>query len=623
MSVQAAVARAPERHAAEATDQEFWAQDPIIYQILRESQTLEEGRQALFDYLKGLEWRYRRGEVDLHKLEWATAMEGLKVFTNLISPRNEAIAGFSTLEPLWRLARDEEGGGETLDEGFVEEFSHLFKAINGRAGLSQGWLGSILAAQGIETVDFKAIQGRAAATARSNYLDRVAEEVLKRVGRYPTGLDPEIIEKRERNRQKILDHFGATLDDWYDKGWQLTHILRGMEGLEHLEKLVPLTEEDVQAIGLAIQYHIPFGVTPYYLSLFDFETADRGEDYQVRSQVIPPMHYVRKMLEHRDDRGYYFDFMGEHDTSPCELVTRRYATVAIIKPYDTCPQICVYCQRNWEITGPMMAEGMPTREEIESALDWFATHPAMKDILLTGGDPLALSDGWVKRLMDRLSEMEHLINIRWATRIPVTMPMRVTDDLARLIGSYIEPGCRNVCFVTHIESAYEITPDLAEAVRKLRENGIYVYNQQVFTVETSRRFQSVASRIAMKRVGVDPYYLFYPKGKEEHKDYLTPVARLWQERKEEARLLSGLFRTDEPVFNVPRLGKNHIRAWQDRELLAIRPDGRRVYLFHPWEKGIAPVEPYTYTDVSIHGYLKELERRGEDPAEYETIWYYY
>ena len=623
MSIQVAVPRHLEVSAAEATVRELWAQDPIIYRILRESQTLEEGRQALFNYLKDLEWHYRRDGVDLHKLEWATAMEGLRVFEDLISPRNEAIAGFSTLEHLWRLAREEERVGETLDEGFIEEFKHLFKAINGRAGLSQGWLGPILAAQGVETVDFKAIQGRAAAAARSNYLDRVAEEVFKRVRRYPSGLDPEITEKRKRNRQKILDYFGATLDDWYDRGWQLKHLFKGEEGLERLKELVPLTEEDVEAIRLAVEYQIPFGITPYYLSLFDFERADRREDYQVRSQVIPSLHYVQQMAEHRVDREYYFDFMGEHDTAPTDLVTRRYAAIAILKGYDTCPQICVYCQRNWEITGPMMPGAMPTWEELENALQWFDAHPAMMDVLITGGDPLFLGDGMIKHLMDRLSQMEHVVDIRWGTRGLVTMPMRITDELAQMLGSYIEPGRRNVCVVTHIESAYEVTPDLAEAVSRLRRNGIYVYNQQVFTLETSRRFQTVATRIALKKVGVDPYYTFQPKGKEEHKDYLTPVARLWQERKEEARLLPGIFRTDEPVFNVPRLGKNHLRAWQDRELLAIRPDGRRVYLWHPWEKGITPVEPWVYTDVSIHGYLKELEKRGEDPAEYESIWYYY
>ena len=87
-------------------------------------------------------------------------------------------------------------------------------------------------------------------------------------------------------------------------------------------------------------------------------------------------------------------------------------------------------------------------------------------------------------------------------------------------------------------------------------------------------------------------------------------------------MLPGIFRTDEPVFNVPGLGKSHLRARQDRELIGIREDGRRVYLFHPWEKGIAPVSPWPYVDVSIADYLARLAALGDAPSDYESIWYY-
>ena len=449
------------------------------------------------------------------------------------------------------------------------------------------------------------------------------EKVQDFINRYPSGCDTAMIEDREKNRSKILKYFGATLEDWNDHMWQLKHIFHNMNHLEIIKNLVPLREEDLEAIKIAIENKIPFGITPYYLSLFDFSRSDRKHDYQVRSQVIPPFHYVNLMKKHRKERSYYFDFMGEHDTSPIELITRRYPMISILKPYDTCPQICVYCQRNWEITGPMMPEGIVSKEELDGALDWFSKNTSMRDVLITGGDPLALGDEKIKYIMDRLSQMEHVINIRWGTRTPVTVPMRVTDKLTKLIGSYIDPGRRNICIVTHIESSAEITPDLAKAIMRFRKQGIYVYNQLVYTLETSRRFQNVAARIAMKKVGVDPYYTFYPKGKEETKDYLVPVARLWQERKEEARLLPGQFRTDEPVFNVPRLGKNHIRAWQDRELIGMNHEGRRIYLWHPWEKGIASVEPYVYKDIPIRKYLQELKARGENIEEYKSIWYYY
>jgi len=601
----------------------LWKEDPAVYRILRESETLEMARRELYDYLKRLEWELRSGEVSVSPMDYATALQALHVFTNILSPRNEALAGFSSLRHLWRLARGESDGHVDVSPGFVEEFRHLLRAIHGRSGIGLGWLGRVLQEEGTEVVDFRRIQGRAAGKARSDYLDSVAKIVHAHVRRFPSGLDPEVIARRERNRQRILDYFGATLEQWRDYRWQLKHIFKGKKGLEHLQELVPLTSDDVEAIALALEHRVAFGITPYYLSLFDFESADRKSDAQVRSQVIPPLFYVQRMIEHRDDREYYFDFMGEHDTSPEELVTRRYPLIAIIKPFDTCPQICVYCQRNWEIAGPMEPAGVIPRPLLDKALDWFEQHTELRDVLVTGGDPLFLSDGRIKYIMDRLSAMEHVVHIRWGTRALVTMPMRVTEALADLLGSYIVPGRRNVSIVTHIEGAAEVTPELAQAADRLRRRGIYMYNQQVFTLETSRRFETVAARIAMKKVGVDPYYTFYPKGKEETRDYLVPLARVVQERKEEARLLPGTFRTDEPVFNVPRLGKNHVRAWQDRDLVAIRPDGRRMYLWHPWEKGITPTEPWVYTDSPIYEYLQELKALGENPADYESIWYYY
>jgi len=602
---------------------ELWRENSEIYKILKKSEDLGDARKNLFEFSKDLEWKYREGEEVLHKLEYATALEAIEVFNNLISFRNEKIAGFSTLNYLRGLTKDNQEITEEVSDGFLEEFIHLFKAMKGKAGISSGWLRPLLEKDGVKIVDFAKIKGREAGTFRSNYLDKLYEKVHGFINRYPSGCDDELIKERGENRKKILDYFGATIDDWNDYRWHLKHIFQDKEDLKHLQKLIPLADDDIKAIEIAIENKIPFGITPYYLSLFDFSRSDRKIDYQVRSQVIPPIHYVTLMKEHRKERAYYFDFMGEHDTSPKELVTRRYPMISILKPIDTCPQICVYCQRNWEITGPMMPEGMVGKKALDNALDWFAKNTSMRDVLITGGDPLALSNKRIEYIMDRLCQMEHVINIRWGTRTPVTVPMRITDKLAKLIGSYIKPGKRNICIVTHIESSAEVTPELAEAVMKFRRQGIYVYNQLVYTLETSRRFQNVAARLAMKKAGVDPYYTFYPKGKEETEDYLVPVARLWQERKEEARLLPGQFRTDEPVFNVPRLGKNHIRAWQDRELIGLNKEGQRIYLWHPWEKRIASVEPYVYKDLPIYKYLQELKTRGENIEEYKTIWYYY
>lgn len=456
---------------------------------------------------------------------------------------------------------------------------------------------------------------------RSNYLDQMAGRMDRYIDRYQSGLDPKMIAQRNENRKRILETLNSSEDEWLDWHWQFRHVFKSIEDLDTIKELINLEPKHERAVRMALVNHVPFGITPYYLHLMDPDPSD--QDYAVRRQVFPPMSYVENMMAHRKDRKWAFDFMKERDTSPVDLVTRRYPRVAIIKPYESCPQICVYCQRNWEITSPLMASALAPWEKIETALQWFSEHTAMMDVLLTGGDPLVMDDSLIDRILGIFSEMQHIRSIRVATRTPATVPQRITRDLVEILSKYHEFGKRSICIVTHFMHPYEVTPDAAEAIKKVKLAGIQVYNQQVFTFSNSRKFETSALRIALKQIGVDPYYTFNMKGKVEMEEYAVPIARILQERKEEARLLPGIFRTDEPVFNVPGLGKDHLRAWQNHELIAITPEGRRIYSFLPWEKNIVQVKPYTYTDVSISRYLQRLKERGEDPEDYRSIWYYY
>ncbi len=604
---------------------EMWREGGQIKEILLRSNNVEEARRNLYEYLSSLEWRIRAGEIQLHRIDHWLALEAIKVFKNIISPENERIVTFSTLEVLWKLAREGERLLKEVNVGFLMEFKYLFKAIHGNSNYAKGWAYNILGGKKANSVnEFLRIGGREGAILRSGYLDELSNLVKKYIARYTLGLDPKLIERREQNIRKILDFFGATRDDWMDYKWHFKHVFKKPEHVEMLKELVPLTEQDVENMKLATENRVPFGITPYYLHLFDFERADRKRDPQVRSQVIPCRWFLENMIKYKKDRSHVFDFMREHDTSPMKLITRRYPMIAVLKVVDTCPQICVYCQRNWEIEEAFSPAGIPPKSLIDKAIEWFANHESIIEVLLSGGDPAILNDRYMEYILSRFAEMDHIKSIRIGSRMIVTVPMRITKEYAEMLSSFIEPGKRNIIFVTHVESAEEVTPYMAQAVKTLRDHGIYVYNQQVFTLEASRRFQYVLTRIALKMVGIDPYYNFYPKGKFELRSYLVPIARLAQERKEEARLLPGQYRTDEPVFNVPALGKTHIRAWQDRELIAIMPKtGGRVYIWHPWEKGIAPANPWPYVDVPIYDYLMRLKEAGEDIEEYETIWYYY
>jgi lysine 2,3-aminomutase len=241
--------------------EELWRENPEIFKLLKESENLEKARQKVFQFSKDLEWKYREGKEELHKLEYATALEAIKIFNNLISLRNEKIAGFSTLNYLWSLAKNNQKITEEVDDGFLEEFIHLFKAMKGKADISSGWMRPLLEKDGVKIADFAEIKGREAGTSRSNYLDKLYEKVHDFINRYPSGCDDELIKEREENRQKILDYFGASLDDWNDYYWHLEHIFQDKDDLENLKKLIPLTEEDIKAIEIAIENKIPFGIT--------------------------------------------------------------------------------------------------------------------------------------------------------------------------------------------------------------------------------------------------------------------------------------------------------------------------------------------------------------------------
>ena len=128
----------------------LWAEDPAICSILSDSASLEDARKRLIEHLTELEWEYRYGgTADFPVLEVSTALEAISVCKDLISPSNERLAGFSTLSLLWRLAR-EEGADYEVSRGFLSEFEHLFKAMNGRSGVSTGWLGRRMKAAGCD-----------------------------------------------------------------------------------------------------------------------------------------------------------------------------------------------------------------------------------------------------------------------------------------------------------------------------------------------------------------------------------------------------------------------------------------------------------------------------------------
>ena len=583
--------------------------DEKLNEIFTSTAPLDEKRRRIRRYLSNMLLNMVDASHQLPPLEWVVCRDATWVMRNLLSIRSEELAGFSLLAFIEDLLHSPARAEQPLPSlGFLAELEHLFKGIGGKSGIYKE-----------KPPAFLNHTGRKAARMRSADLSRMARHSARYMDRYPSGLDDKLVSQQSRNKQAIQAYFGITDLEWNDWKWHTQHIIRGADTMG---KLITLSGDEAEAIAKAKRNRVPFGITPYYLSLMDQENTGTW-DRTIRAQVIPPLEYVDKIIEGRKDTSCSMDFMSEADTSPIEGITRRYPNIVILKPILTCPQICVYCQRNWQIEDVYSPNAALGKTKLEKAIRWIEETPEINEVLITGGDPLLLSDEIIEDILSRLAQIDHIIRIRIGTRTPVTLPQRITESLVRTITRFHEPGRREIVIVTHFEHTTEITPDAMAAVQKFRQFGIGVYNQLVFTYYNSKRFETAAIRQKLRLIGVTPYYTFNTKGKEETDSYRVPIARLLQEQQEEARLLPGMARTDEIVFNVPRLGKNYLRASQNRDVIAILPDGRRVYEFHPWEKKLALVDTYVYTDVSIYNYLKRLRKDGEQIKDYDTIWYYY
>ncbi|WP_198023110.1 KamA family radical SAM protein [Paenibacillus zanthoxyli] len=593
--------------------------NPDILRLLVMSETVAEARGRLFDYLNQCEQNVLKSDCPLHPLEQKNVRSCIAVFRNLISEGNERKTGHSCLAVLWEMATEhwKQEDWPDVSDAFLAEMTHLFKGVIGLSG--------IYSKSGIckrEVPEFVHLEGREAAEARSVHLDGKAnqyEEYIRK-NEYMTGLHPMVKKGRDAMRARILRYLGAEESDWSDYKWHLRHRF---QRLEDIAEMISLTDEEQEMIRATTQHRLPFGITPYYLSLMDMEASLSGRDRSLRAQVIPNRIYLDAYLKVCSGGRESLDFMHERDTSPEQSVTRRYAMIAIVKPYLWCPQICVYCQRNWELADEDEDEAQPAFQDLEKAFDWFRSNPSISEVLITGGDPLTVSNEMLEYVIRSLYEIEHIRRIRIGTRTLVTMPMRFDEELLRILSAYHKPPFKTVTMMTHFQHAYEISEETAEAALKLKRAGIDIYNQQVFTLYNSRKFETCFLREQLRSIGITPYYLFNLKGKEETANFKVPVARLLQEQKEEARLLPGTVRTDKPVFNVPTLGKNDLNAWQDHDIVMIHKDGSRIYEFYPWEKYMAPVNTFLFKDEPIGNYLAKLEALGEDIRDYKTIWYYF
>jgi len=584
----------------------LFCEDAKIKNIFSNASDLNELREKLFNYLNDLERNYfniysHKYSDKTHIIERNNAKECIRVFKNIIRTENEELSGFSALNILFKVYNKDKNSINEIGNGFLSEILFLIRGMNEKFHL----------------LDTEVLpSNEITAKTRCKILDEYAQKMLNHFKNFRKGTDEESIKNQKSAKNKILKHFSATEEDWKNYKWHLNHIIRDYKTLS---ELIKLEEDEIQGIKEAEKNGIPFQITPYYLTLFNEDGRDKN-DRLVRAQVIPSKEYCINVTVNKTKK-IDMDFMGEKSTSPIDGITRRYPNIVILKPFDSCPQICVYCQRNWEIKD--IQDTVISSDKIQDAINWIKKNKYITEVLVTGGDPLTLDNEYIRLLLEKLNKIKHIERIRIGTRVLVTLPYRIDSGFVKILRRFNKLGKKEICIVTHFEDASEITPDVLDAVKKIKKAGISIYNQQVFTYFNSFKYQTCFLRKTLKLSGINPYYSFNMKGKEETREFRVPIARIEQERKEETRLLPGIVRTDKSVFNVPKLGKSHLQSRQDHEIIMILQDGSRIYRFYPWESMLLLIEDYLYTDVPIYAYLKRLEHDGEDVEEYKSIWYYF
>jgi lysine 2,3-aminomutase len=297
--------------------------------------------------------------------------------------------------------------------------------------------------------------------------------------------------------------FGHILDSlWNDWKWHFRHRITTVD---ELARYIPLTSEEQQKLRMvAIKY--PLAITPYYLSLID--PADPTDP--IRQQAVPSFDEIALAGIGSEDP------LEERRDSIVPGLVHRYPDRVLMVLTDICPMLCRHCtrKREWCHGG-----WVRTDDQIEAMLGYIRNHKAIRDVVISGGDPLTLSTQHLKSVISRLRRIEHVEIIRIGTRFPVVLPQRIDDELCNMLSKY-----GPIWLNTHFNHYRELTPEAAAACDKLVRSGVPVNNQSVLLrgINDSVEIQSKLCQGLLK-IKVRPYYLFQCDEVEGTEHLRTPV----------------------------------------------------------------------------------------------------
>ena len=296
----------------------------------------------------------------------------------------------------------------------------------------------------------------------------------------------------------------VTDEKWNDWKWQVKNRI---ETLEDLKKYVSLTPEEEEGVKKTLQT-LRMAITPYYVSLID----PNNPDCPVRKQAVPTG------KETYQSPADLLDPLHEDEDSPVPGLTHRYPDRVLLLITDMCSMYCRHCTRR-RFAG--QKDGESAIERIDRAIEYIAKTPQVRDVLLSGGDALMVSDERLEYIISRLRQIPHVEIVRIGSRTPVVCPQRITDDLVNMLKKY-----HPIWLNTHFNHPQEVTKEAAEACAKLANAGIPLGNQTVLLrgvndcVNTMKKLMH-----ELVKMRVRPYYIYQCDLSMGIEHFRTPVSK--------------------------------------------------------------------------------------------------
>ena len=272
------------------------------------------------------------------------------------------------------------------------------------------------------------------------------------------GMPPSAVTRDIAGRSPRGPWSDVTDADWNDWRWQQRNRVRSADALATVVRLTPGEREAIAATAGEFR----MAITPYYAALMDPDDPN----CPIRAQGVPRLDELLRGEHDLDDP------LGEEGASmPVPGITHRYPDRVLFYVTHNCPVYCRHCTRKRKVSDPQSAAA---HDQLAGGLDYIASHPEVRDVLVSGGDPMTLSDDRLDALFAALRAIPHVEVIRLCTRNPVTLPQRFTPELLRRLGRH-----HPVFVHTHFNHPRECTPEAARCLRLLADHGFNVGNQMV------------------------------------------------------------------------------------------------------------------------------------------------